>query len=81
MHGYLSLDIICSSKITVFRDQSSRKYPRTNIRSYFHAKMEAVHSSHGKLTAVGWFDVGCEVPNPGKATSGFGVDPPKVNEG
>lgn len=31
--------------------------------------------------AVCWFDVGCEVPNPGKATSGFGVDPPKVNEG
>lgn len=43
--------------------------------------MEAVHSSHGKLTAVCWFDVGCEVPNPGKATSGFEVDPPKVNEG
>ena len=35
-YAYLSLDIICSSKLTVFTSWN-RRCPRTNIRTYFRA--------------------------------------------
>ena len=46
IHGYLSADIICSEKRTVFRERTSRKTvrfseqicPRTNIRAHFRLK-------------------------------------------
>ena len=34
---YLSLDMICASKLTVLLSQN-RKYPRANIRANFRAK-------------------------------------------
>ena len=42
MYGYLSLDIICSSKLTVSASWNRKfeKMTAANIRTYFGAKLE-----------------------------------------